>query len=231
MNIYREAFYAIIFVLIISNTTYGQHYWYAKTGLNYSTLENLKDIKPGFGYNIAVGREWNVYNTFYLSLGLEYSVRSFTLKDKTIGPVSYMGVYNMGRSVYNYDLEGKISYIEIPVNLKYKFVVGKNWKMSVHFGCSKSYPYKDYTRLKQKEYLFEYENALYDKIFRFKLPENAFPAYQSGYILNVGFGFIYKYYCLEIEYQKDTRDLIYLDSLLGIYGEMNNFRISLVVII
>ena len=231
MNIYRKKIYTVFFTLIIINTMYSQHFWYAKTGLNYSTLENLKDIKPGFGYNIAVGREWNVYKTFYISLGLEYSVRSFTLKNRAIGPISYMGEYHMGRSVYNYDIKGSTVFIEIPFQLKYRFVINKLWKISVHLGGSKSYPIKDLTKLKRKEYLFEYEKHLRSKIFKFLHLEDTSTDYDRGYILTFGLGFLYQNYGLDIEYQKDTRDVIYLDHLLDIKAEVHNLRISLAVFI
>ena len=222
----------IIFILFINtNKIYSQHYWFAKTGINYSTLSNLEDIKPEVGYNFTFGREWVIYKSFSFSLGLEYTVRSFTLKNKAIGPVIYMGEYPWGKSVYNYDIAGKISFIEIPVYLKYRQPINNKWKMNIHFGCSKSYPINDFTKLNRKGYLFEYDSNLYDKIFRFKLTESTFPDYQSGYILNIGIEFIYQNYGLEIEYQKDMRDEIFLDSLLGIKGKVNSLRISLVFLI
>ena len=180
MRISRIIIYVVFLCFIMTATIYSQHYWYAKTGLNYSTLSNLENIKPGIGYNFSIGREWSIYKNFYLTLGLEYAVKSFTLENRAIGPVSDMGVYTLGRAVYNYDIEGKISFIEIPVNLKYRYRISKKFKISVLLGGSRSFPKKDYSRLKRKEYLFEYEKSLRYKIFRFKLLENAFPAYQTG---------------------------------------------------
>jgi Outer membrane protein beta-barrel domain len=231
MRISRRIIYAVFILFIMINTIYSQHFWYVKTGLNYSTLNNLEDIKPGLEYNFSIGREWSIYENLYLTLGLEYSVKSFTLENRTIGPVSDMGVYPLGRSVYNYDIEGKISFIEIPLNLKYKFDINQKWKMSIQFGGSRSYPIKDFTKLNRKEYLYEYENKLYDKIFRFKLIENTFSDYKPGYTLNIGLGLIYQNYGLDIEYQKDMREEIFVDSLLGIKGEVNSFRLSLVIYI
>jgi len=225
----------IILIYLISITMiYGKENFYIKSGLSYSYLIHEKKSDPLFSYIVGIGKDWRIKNNFFITTEIIYTIKGSTLKEKIILPPNYMGYFYEGKKVYSNYILIKISYIEIPILLKYKIKNEKNYSLNFITGVSYSIPYKDLSKITKKKYLFEinsdYETSNYTFDYG-KRYEPTWENYKSGYLYHLGFNISYKNFGIEIIYSMDSRNTIWIDHLTGINKKMRNININFIFLL
>jgi hypothetical protein len=158
--------------------------------------------------------------------GAQYDNRNFDLKDRVIIPVA-VG-YNIV-DVYSWDVNVNVSFIEIPLILKYQFLSGNKFSITPFLGATYPIPFKDNSSLKRKSFQYSYDppgyNIQFDNSFSM---ETVFDIDDAHIIYNIGIELCWNYFLLDLRYCYDPNpNLSIIDVLIPFKGEMNIFRISI----
>jgi hypothetical protein len=142
-----------ILLLTINNTLAEIRINYGlKGGINYSSFTDTKNgFNPGKAFSITAEIK---YKQFALQTELNYLKKSDIIKNKPIMPI--------GDIVYYWDIDCNISYLEIPVLLKYYIKIYKYIDLFLSGGFYYSYPFSDNSNVSNRsDFFFQIGNDAY----------------------------------------------------------------------
>jgi len=136
-----------ILLLTINNTLAEIRINYGlKGGINYSSFVDTKNgFNPGKAFSINAEIK---YKQFALQTELNYLEKSDIIKNKPIKPITEF--------VYTWDIHCDISYLEIPLLLKYYIQIHKSINLFLSGGLYYSFPFSDNSSAKNRssDFLF-----------------------------------------------------------------------------
>jgi hypothetical protein len=221
----------VLFLLFISfSFSNAENHWFAHLGLSSSTFRdshNFDNIEPIQGYLLGIGKEWSFSNKFFISAGIQYSLKGAILKSKLIYPIND---FQTTMDIYKQDIIGKIGFIEIPIHLKHGFNF-KYFCFKIYGGINYSIPFRDYTVLEKNTlWLADANPDDYKNHFEYdEWEESGFGNNNAAFIYDFGIEFLYKRIGLNLMYSLDSRDVWWFDSISEIYKSMYSYSLSLIL--
>ncbi len=202
----------IIFTVCVTQYLFAQNQWCLQGGVTYSAFKDDGDVDPSFGYLFGISKEIKLIKNLFISPGLQYMVKGSAVKNVPIKPRYY---FPDGGHVYNHDIVFRAAFIEIPVHLKYKISITNTYTASLNMGYTYSIPFKDKSKIIEKEYLFTID-ILDDHHFDYYFTEGSvFGNIKSALLFNLGIELLYKNIGLNLTYTLDEREEFWCDSIHG----------------
>lgn len=204
--------------------------WFFHVGGTVSDFRdshNLDDIKSINGFFYGFGREWSISDNFLISAELKYSVKGAILENKRIQPVYFI---NYEVDIYRTDIICKIGFLEVPIHAKHSFTL-KYFDLKVYAGFSYSIPYRDLTKLEEKELWLSNINPYdYRHLFEYQRWEDSgFGNNHSDFIYDFGIEIVYKHYGISFMYSYDSRYVWWFDSISEVHKNMYSIHLSLLI--
>lgn len=216
----------LISVTIVLCSAQEKNNWYIKGGLNtnsYKNTYNIENVSSMTGYNFGAGYELLFKNYFFVSVGLEYIVKGANLHNKTIQPLDENIL-----EIYNYDIQCRFAYLEIPIFLKHGFNLKNDFFLKLYSGITYSKPIKDMSKIIKKD-LRGYRNPEIEYYYDFqKYPESVFEDNKGDIVLSLGLELKYKFLGINLQYSLDGREIYFCDSITPIYKTLYGFHIGLI---
>lgn len=219
----------LIYLIFYTNFLWAQNQWYIKGGCNLSNLAKTNGASSGNGYTIEIGREWVLIGDLNIISGLDYVMRNTKIVNKAISPQIYIDEFPSGNEVYLNDIIIKYIFYEIPVILNYKYKFNNDIGIKLKAGFTYSIPHKDFNRIREKNFLFNYD---FDTDYEFeysKTPEPVSSFYDDDFLYNFGIEFNYLKYGLDLQYIIDSREKIRVYSLSPFKIDMRSFQICMIL--
>lgn len=199
----------IIFLLISLSQLFAENHISIKYGINSSVFYNDNNSSFSKGYCLGLNYEYFFLRTYFVDIGLYYFRVSSWLRNKILLNENY-------GTLWRIDVKAGAGYLKIPLNVGFIFPLKKNLKMKLYTGYIFLKPILDYTKEYDKytikENIQPNEAIKYD--FRYVGDgESIFPNGNYSYsAINIGSGFIYGNFCLDLN----------LDLQLGDFGKFDN---------
>ena len=217
-----------ILLLTINNTLAEIRINYGlKGGINYSSFADTKNgFNPGKAFSINAEIK---YEQFALQTELNYLEKSDIIKNKPIKPISDV--------VYTWDIHCDISYLEIPLLLKYYIQIHKAINLFLSGGLYYSFPFSDNSGAKNRsnDFLFILDDDFYPPPDDFKGFDYFFDYDPSGtkgsYGYCYGLGFTWSKFMVEIRYNNSYRNVDSVDRVYPINKRFHNYTILIGFII
>ncbi len=184
-------------ILILNTTTYAKNNWFIKSGINYSTLENIDDTDGKFGYSVGIEKDWRILYDFYFVGGVHYNTRGGIIKNITVGWGDDIN------PVYQEDIQIFLHYISIPLFIQYTKQINK--QLSVNFFVGTSIEPTIGDNSKEKNLILIYDPNINAKD-EFSYPEYYVAddfACNHGHTTNVGIGIKWSDFVIDYFYSYD----------------------------
>lgn len=123
-------------ILLTSSSLHAQLTFGVKAGYNFSAFyKNKTEYMPGRNFGFYVERP--LFKKTSITIELNNVYRGGVLRDIIVKPIFD---YPPGYNVYVYDFFVKTDFIEIPLIIKYNYLLNKHINLRPYFGYSYSIP-------------------------------------------------------------------------------------------
>lgn len=195
-------YFGIFIIVFLFSHLHATSRFRLSLGSTYATFQD-GDGEGKIGLFAGVGKEWGIYKNLSFVSGVNYVQKGAILKHKI---VKY---YLWDASVFVYDIDCSIGFLDIPIGIQYKLPIYKKFGLEIFWGPSLLLAVQDRssTRL-----IDEYLSQETKNDFTFTDLWGWF-YHSSGWGINSGFGLTWDSFSVECRY---TRDQHIIDFIQGI---------------
>lgn len=227
----KKLFYIFVVQLFVCKIAFAFSPFGLKSifvGPNYS---NLRNSDGQYKLGIAIGFQGEAFlnKKSSFSWGIFYKTQGGILKDYFIHPINSLGL-QQGPNFIS-DIHVLVSFLELPVHLNFLLLLNKSSRLSIYSGPQISYALNDFTELKNKRVLPDYEQDISYPIYnQYTYEASPYADYlDKGIKLGYSFGMAlhYRDFAIDLRYSYLKQKLNSIDKIRSLYKKIYAFQFLL----
>jgi len=218
----KKLFLLLVLSILSTNDLNAQSRFIIKGGANYSTFRG-EDTCLELGSTIGIGKEWGILQNVVIAGEVLYIIKKATLKDKTVTLYGDFG--------HAYDIHCNVQYIDVSLLTKCYLGLYKTFKLQLCAGPSLSIGIQDKSTKKRLYSVDQWDDRGRDFDYIAAWDPEPFPAWSSGFTINIGIGIMWSLLTLECRYSRAFYEIREI-ALICIHEKMDtfNFLISIALL-